>query len=102
MKRMTTRKAERIVRRLSPLKFLKEKSARELDISSFTHMNMLEMRGGVRIIGWAYASDVQQRDMCEYVCMFENEDGFQLWSHVSSFLFTCCAERVCEKVTNNK
>ena len=46
MKRMTTRKAERIVRRLSPLKFLKEKSARELDISSFTHMNMLEMRGG--------------------------------------------------------
>lgn len=80
MKELTDEELAVILRkfRMSSIKFtLEKKSTRMLaDIS-----DMLRCKDTWLFIGWTPSDDVEPRDECPVVCMFEHETGVQAWCH---------------------
>lgn len=92
--RLPIEDAEKIIPRWSPTRFTKEQSAFENEeVPQGAVMDMLQLDGW-KILGWAYSMNVRPREMCPYVCMFENEDGFQAWCHVATTIFQTMAFKV--------
>jgi len=84
---------EKVIPRISPTHFTKEKSSRELELDSGSHISLLEFNDEWRVIGWAYANDVAPREMCNYVVLCER-NGFQIWCHIATFSFELMVEKV--------
>ena len=84
---------ENLVPQISPTHFTKEKSARELDLDSYSLGNMMELNGSWKIVGWAFADDVAPRDLCKYVILCER-DGCQMWCHISYYSLDKIAEKI--------
>ncbi len=93
--RITIEEAEQRIPRLNRTVFAQEKCAREIEsLSVAAPMDMLELKNGWRIIGWAKSADVAPRHQCAYVCMFRKDNGFEAWCHVATTNFRGIAERL--------
>lgn len=64
--------------RISSVKFILEKKSTNMlaDIH-----DMLRCRNTWTFIGWAPSDEVDRREDCPVVCMFEHETGIQSWCH---------------------
>jgi hypothetical protein len=78
MKELTEDEVLKILPRLSAVKFILEKSSRYMHTDGYY---MLQCMNGWSFVGWALSRDVDFREMCPFVCMFEQEDGTQSWCH---------------------
>ena len=84
---------EAVVSKINADCFTRDKSARELDLSPYEHLHMMELNGTWKIVGWAFADDVAPRDLCPYVIMCERNDE-QMWCHISHYSLENIAEKV--------
>jgi hypothetical protein len=81
--RLVDEKELKKIPRLSPTRFTREISARDMELGSSSQIGMLELHKGWNLVGWAPSADVAPRDMCPYVIMCER-GGFRAWCHIAT------------------
>jgi len=90
---MTTREAESLIGRLSPIRFTKDNSSLHLQLHPKENFKMMEL-DGYTVVGWAKLPNLPTDAPKPYACMFEGDDGFQIWCHFSSEAFKRTASLV--------
>ena len=91
--RRSSPEVESTVPKISADHFTMDNSAHELDLSPLTHLNMIELNGSWKVVGWAFADDVAPRDLCKYVILFEGGDE-KMWCHASNYQLDKIAAKI--------